>query len=212
MLSLPMKTIITFLLSLIVSPMPSFSEDSSQYKIIEIRDFFCPELKGITFKYPVFKDWEVKRIGSWGKDSCTMFFNWPSIIDYESAPKVSIQKLGELGQESMVKELSGGREPSENMLDDSGMKMLGIMASKKKNPAGIPYEYKTDPSLYVVGHVFKTEDWDYLVFYGQDFGVRISRNMFGSLHYKDGEKREFFEFGDDAFYKMIIESFKFQTS
>lgn len=40
----------------------------------------------------------------------------------------------------------------------------------------------------------------------------ISRARFGELPYKNGEKREFLDFDEDGFYKMIIENFKFQTS
>lgn len=184
-------------------------EIHSDQQVLRFQDFTCSGITGFTFRYPVFKDWKVKRIVSEKEGKCTIYFKWPAGISYEVPPQIKIEKISELGQKFMIEKLRGG-SPSEDILDDSGMKIIVIMSAKTKNPAAIPYEYVPDPAMYIESHVFKKGEWDWLVFYGQDFGVRISRNMFGSLgHVEEAERKEIHEFDSDIFYRSIIETFHF---
>lgn len=123
------------------------------------------------FQFPDFKDWEYKYTEKRHESLCIIYFNWPDNIEYEVPPAIEVQKI--------VLEIK-----SENL---------------KQNPQGIYYEYIQDPTLYVVGHKFEEGDWDWLVFYGKDFGVRIGKAMFGEP-----------PFDANQFYKKIIETFDFK--
>lgn len=140
---------------------------------LEYKTFDCDNFDFI-FQFPDFKNWELKGIEK-KENRCTMYFNWPDDILYEYPPRISIEEI-ESKNES--------KNEKSNLL---------------KNPQGIFYGYVQDPGLYVSGHKFEEEDWDWLVFYGKDFSVRISKNSFGKL-----------PFDADLFYKKIIETFDFK--
>jgi len=138
----------------------------------EYKTFTCTGFD-FTFQFPDFKDWEYKYIEKRRENLCIMYFNYPDNIEYEVPPKIEIHKI--------VK----GLEKNTNVLP--------------KNPQNISYEYIQDPSLYVDNHKFKDGDWDWLIFYGKDYNVKIERNMFGEP-----------PFDADMFFKKIIETFNFK--
>lgn len=137
------------------------------------KNFNCSEMGGFSFEFPDFKNWELQGIQNQRENLCVMYFNWPDDIEYEIPPQIRVEK---------IKTEAG--DNAEN---------------KKQNPQNISYEYVTDLSLYVEGHKFEEGDWDWLVFYGKDFYVKISKNGFGKL-----------PFDTDLFYGKIIETFNFR--
>jgi hypothetical protein len=154
-------------------------------------NFSCEALSGFTFKYPLLKGWEVKGIQAKDENRCIMYFNSPDDIDYEIPPQIIVEKS----------------EYSKNTLNKKRSSTAG------ENSTGVPYEYITDSNLYVPGYKFKEGDWDWLVFYGKDYEIRIGRNNFGSLKIDGGKTTQGLnEFDSNAFYGSIIESFKFINS
>jgi len=137
---------------------------------LENKIFDCQSFD-FTFQFPDFKDWEFKNTEEVRENLCVMYFNWPDDVEYEYPPQISVEKID---------------------LKDKSEKA-------KQNSQGIYYEYITDSSLYTDGHKFEEGDWDWLVFYGKDYSVRISRNMFGEP-----------PFDADQFYKKIIDTFDFK--
>lgn len=125
-------------------------EKRSEKQLGESRRFSCPDMKGFSFSYPVFKHWTPAEPVRNGFDSCVILMDWPQGIAFEIAPQIRVKKL-------------------------TGLRLTPqLEASAKRNPQGVAYAFTTDPSLYAVGHAFKPGDWDYLEFYLKEFGVRIS--------------------------------------
>jgi hypothetical protein len=64
-------------------------------------------MKGFTFKYPVFKGWEVDPVADYNQqaDSCTIFLNYPEGINFEIAPQIQVSK-------KTYQEISGKRPPT----------------------------------------------------------------------------------------------------
>src|SRR3990167_9726166 len=50
---------------------------SAKYEIVKTLDFSCPSLVGFTFKYPVFKGLEIKKIDGSEESVCNIFLNEP---------------------------------------------------------------------------------------------------------------------------------------
>ena len=51
-----------------------------KYEIVELKDFSCEGMNGFTFKHPVFKGWEIKRIKKTDVDKCTINLKWPGSL------------------------------------------------------------------------------------------------------------------------------------
>lgn len=123
----------------------------------------CPQMHGFQFEYPIFENWEVKAKECKSVGTCILWLNHPKTIEFEVAPRMTIHKLplAKLG----LAEFSQKENARE--------KVTPLHKSAKKNPAGIRYDFVYDPSQYIEGHIPEASDWDYLQFYGKDFGVRI---------------------------------------
>ena len=50
---------------------------SAKYEIVKTLDFSCPSLVGFTFKYPVFKGLEIKKMDGSEESVCNIFLNEP---------------------------------------------------------------------------------------------------------------------------------------
>ena len=61
-------------------------------KILETREFSCPGMTGFTFKYPVFRGWEVKDVTkpSSNQDRCIVWLNWPNTIRLDDTPRIVV--------------------------------------------------------------------------------------------------------------------------
>ncbi len=127
---------------------------------------------GVYFEFPNFKDWEYAYTEKVNKNLCIMYFNWPDNVLYEVPPQMHIYKV----------------------LKNAEANEAGL----QKNSHGIPYERVQDPSLYVTGHKFEEGDWDWLIFYGPNFNIKMEHVLFGEP-----------PFDKDFFYQKIIETFKF---
>jgi len=111
-------------------------------------EFSCPDKGAFSFKYPVFRGWEVKAVEKKSADAHIIWINWPDSIDFEVPPQIRVNRMD-----------------CPVVLSDSF----------KKNPQGTLYDYVHDLSLYVKDYVPKKGSWDYLEFYSNEFLVRISR-------------------------------------
>ena len=147
------------------------SDKNNAGEVFGYKTFDCSEIGGFSFKFPDFKGWEFKYVEKIDVNLCIIYFNWPDDIEYEVPPAIEVKKVD----------------------------LENISQTKKQNPQNISYEYIQDSSIYVDGHKFAEGDWDWLVFYGKDFNVRIARNMFGEP-----------PFDADLFYSKIIETFDFK--
>lgn len=148
------------------------SDKNNVSEVLEYKTFDCQGFDFI-FEFLDFKDWEFKYIEKKKESLCIMYFNSPDNIRYEIPPKIEIHKIEKMQS-----------------------KDTSVLT---KNPQNISYEYIQDPTLYVDGHKFEEGDWDWLVFYGRSFDVKIERAMFGEP-----------PFDADLFYKKIIETFDFK--
>lgn len=146
--------------------------NNNSNEVAEYKTFICQNFD-FTFKFPDFKDWEYKYTENRRENLCIMYFNYPDNIRYEVPPKVEIHII----------QKEEGKDTS----------------TLSKNPQNIPYQHIQDPSIYVDNHKFEEGDWDWLVFYGKDFNVKIERAMFGEI-----------PFDANLFYKKIIETFNFK--
>lgn len=176
-------TIISIVLIIIILAAGIFmfaKKDKVNYKIVETKDFSCEGMTGFSFSYPVFKGWEVKgtqnekyRNPDYKGEMCHIWFNWPENIKFEVPPQLVIEKRTDF-----------------HLVETEKL---------ERNPNGVPYNFVFDPSNYVSGYKQKTGQWDYLQFYGPDFGVK-----FWPLVSGDG-----YGFSSDVFIEGIIKSFKF---
>jgi hypothetical protein len=144
-------------------------------RVKETRQFSCKGIGGFTFSYPVFEGWESPGFfPEKGDGACVMYMEHPDGISFEIAPQVRVDKI------------------------------KGLVAQKgsslKKSAQGIAYDFVYDPSLYVAGHKPEPGLWNYLEFYGKEFGVRIEI-MSVSLEYG---------FSLELFVQKVVETFRFE--
>lgn len=167
-------------------------KNKANYEIVGIKDFSCEGITGFSFRYPVFKNWEIKgtQLDKYvfpnykGKgEICSIWFNWPDDIEFEVPPRTIIEKRIDL---------------SLNQISEANKKNL------KTNPNGVSYDFVFDPENYVEGYKPKPGQWDYLQFYGPDFGVKIWPFR--------GTPEDKYGFSLDVFIEEIIKSFKFDTN
>ncbi len=63
-------------------------------KVIEYRDFSCAGMSGFTFKYPVFKKWEIKGIKNTAQNECAIFLSDEVLkknnINTEIVPQITV--------------------------------------------------------------------------------------------------------------------------
>ena len=179
------------------------------YQIVGTREFSSPGMTVFSFTYPIFKDWEVKGIQNENENECIFWFAWPPVIKYETPPCIYVEKRSDLGEKSLH-----GKLKVKGTANISGMKIKGLMESKQKNPNNVPYEHVYDSSHYEKGYAPKAGDWDWLVFFGEEFGVRIgSYAGFGSLDYDDfPDHRKFYEFDNEVFYNEVIRTFNWTNA
>ncbi|MFH2023989.1 MAG: hypothetical protein ABIJ10_06785 [Candidatus Micrarchaeota archaeon] len=116
---------------------PSFKN----FNIIEVKEFSCEDQSKIFFKYPVFKDWEVKSITKTAKDEYTIYLNWPSNIRFEIAPQIKLR-----------------------LIEERKIPDFETISSVKTNPFEVCYELVYFPSHYVKDYDPKG-NWDALHFY-----------------------------------------------
>ncbi len=154
--------IVALIMALFFNKEEKSKVQSPEHKITEIREFSCEGMTGFSFKYPVFKGWEVKSVQKTSENGCTIWLNHPNGIEFEVPPQINIAKIIDLNPE--IDTLSG--KPYHNPAYVS-------VTPVKKNPQGVDYNFVYDPSLYVEGHEPEPGEWDYIHFYGDKFGVRI---------------------------------------
>ena len=85
-------------------------QGQTQAQIVETRDFSCPGMSGFTFKYPVFKGWEVISIQNTNQpDECSILLSDSVLrahgIMTEVAPQIMVKKL--LGRNARGSKLKG---------------------------------------------------------------------------------------------------------
>ena len=94
------------------------NQPNAKVEIVQVKDFSCSQLPGISFKYPVFKDWSQKGIDTSHVDECTVWFNLPNGVEAYKPPRINVKKI-------------------HNM----------VLAGKlKRNPQGIGYAPLKDPA------------------------------------------------------------------
>jgi hypothetical protein len=118
---------------------------SSSYEIVETRDFSCPGMTGFTFKYPVFKGWEVATVDTafQKKGECTIFLDHPQEITLESYPQIIITKAPYSDKEFEAPPVT----PNKN---------------------NVPYIYTKEDSL------FEVKNYGYVIFYDKDLKYWVS--------------------------------------
>ena len=92
-------------------------EDWRTPQIVEIKQFKSEDIQGITFDYPIFKNYPIKRTDS-KPNNVSIFFSWPKYLNLVVTPQISVK---------VEKKLS---------------KLIG---STPKNKNGIYYTKQTEP-------------------------------------------------------------------
>lgn len=68
------------------------NKNGMKIEIAEIKDFNCQDASGFSFKYPVFKNWEVGEFKKEGQYNCKMFFDTSKLpYDYEIARQMVVR-------------------------------------------------------------------------------------------------------------------------
>lgn len=168
-------------LALMVGGYLTYKYWQSRPKIIETRDFSCPGMSGFTFKYPVFKGWEVLSVEySKSQAKCTILLNDTNLVENgintEIAPQIQVS----------VKDTIGGKY-SESKEGDKY-----TIFSYPPNPYGINYiDFAVDSNeARTMAYAFDfTKDKDVII---ATAGVPYDK----------------YGFSRDLFFKTVIESFE----
>ena len=174
--------IITALTMTLFAKKPETKETGkSAPQITEIKEFFCKGLTGFSFRYPVFKGWEVKGIqkkenfaAAYGGPGCTIWLEHPEGLGLEVPPYIAVVK------------------------EDTSSKFIELPSDAKTNPNGVQYAFVYEPSWHVSGAVPEADERDYIAFYGSDFIVKV-------WAYSVVEEAGFYM---DDFVKEVVKSFK----
>lgn len=155
------------------------ASSDSEFTIEEIRDFTHEGELRFSFKYPVFKDWDVSK------------------PDPKSTPEFTLMKINS-------KFASGSSEPPKIAVQiDSSPGIRQMMEKDKKNPQGINYNYVYSPTYKWGGPdgtiTASSEHKHTLYFFAKDKTVLV---IWNSVMEDDG-------FSSKAFKDKIVESFKF---
>ncbi|MCX6803960.1 MAG: hypothetical protein NTY48_05330 [Candidatus Diapherotrites archaeon] len=130
---------------------PKFGMADSKKGIFEIRVF--TEMRGFTFKYPVFKDWWIKRIEplfAENFEKSIIWLEWPEEILFDDAQRIIVEKY--------------------NITNKQDANKLPVYTEKpadlaKKNKSGIYYkEFNSEKDA---------KDY-YIEFYSENYRVRIT--------------------------------------
>lgn len=133
--------------------------------------FACEGLESFLFDFPIFEDWEVKRIEPTGEGRCRILLNWPMNVEFEVAPQVYIQRRDDLRATT----------PEAVAAIHATHKTTG-QTQTAANPNTVLFDRVHNATRWTAGYVPKPDQWDYLQFYGPVFGVRIGVEAWGDEH------------------------------
>src|SRR3989344_8488631 len=93
-----MKTSMLIIVAvLLILTVVLFFNKKPEYKIIGIRDFFCPGMEGFTFKYPEFEGWEVDGMTIFRPHECSISLSMETLkvkgVDLEVSSQILVTKM-----------------------------------------------------------------------------------------------------------------------
>lgn len=147
--------------------------------VVETRDFSCPGMTGFTFKYPVFKGWEVKKIDG-STDKCHIWLSTEGLAmagldaDVGAPPSIIVSK----------RPVFLNPDPRDHFSPNI------VVRTDFKNPNGVYYSKFAE--LSGVGFYMPISDITY--FEIEVLPPSLSQNSFS--------------FFREQFFKTVIESFK----
>ena len=157
------------------------STNNQTSQILETRDFSCPGMTGFTFKYPVFKGWEVKETSLDGNECRITLYNKeyissPSMEQHTGFIRIFANEANLSGEKFVTRDIPGvlvapNPSPSKNA---------------KTNRFGVKYDLYDDEVVF------------YISLPNGDFAIDIQPPM-------NAEKSGF---SYDQFFQTVIESFK----
>ncbi len=156
-------------------------------KIIGLKTF--KKMPGFSFFYVEPKEWGADTTEKINKNEFIILNpNWPTNKINEIDPQIRITKEKNLG----LNYLKGKRIDYSNIINGKAPS-----EKAKKNSKGILYDSYIYASKYAAGYELSSEQlkFDYIEFFGSDFGVKIE---FINHPYKE------------VFANEVVESFKFQ--
>ncbi len=182
---LTLRLLLLALILLIVFMFNPFKK-SAKYEIVETRDFACPGITGFTFKYPVFKGLEIKKIERTDEVTCSVFLNEPIINANQ-----------ENGSQANSPRFSINPTPAP-FIQIIKKYIDGLPSATMKNKNGIFYEFIEGSPVH-----------EYAFFVGEDFVINI--DLFGISHKFPFSRKIFWQTVIESFKFIEAQSFKVQT-